>query len=96
MTPQKPIFTPTVSFGNLIQTVVLIAGIVGGYTMLQARSEQNATQIAEVRTLFQALEIRTRGLEVARSRDDERFSNILQFMARIDSRLERIERGSND
>ncbi|ARU02962.1 hypothetical protein [Yoonia vestfoldensis] len=102
MTIQKPVFTPTMSFGNIVQTLVLVAGLTGGYTMLQARSEQNTDQILEIKTQIDralagnaaqvdALTVRIRALELSSARDDERFTNILQFMSRIDTRLERIE-----
>ncbi len=37
------------------------------------------------------IEIRVRSLEQSKARDDERFTSILTFMSKIDSRLERIE-----
>lgn len=37
------------------------------------------------------IEVRVRNLEIAKGRDDERFTSILAFMAKIDGRLERIE-----
>ena len=102
MTFHKPVFTPTMSLGNIVQTLVLVSGIVGGYTMLQARTEQQAQQIVEIKTQVDrvvttnasqvdALGVRIRALELSSARDDERFTNILQFMTRIDTRLERIE-----
>lgn len=43
----------------------------------------------------QAIESRVRSLEQSKARDDERFTSILTFMGKIDSRLERIEQRGN-
>ncbi|MBI6628313.1 hypothetical protein JAO82_00325 [Pontibaca sp. S1109L] len=44
----------------------------------------------------QQIEVRVRSLEQSKARDDERFAHILAMLSRIDSRLERIERGRGE
>lgn len=89
--PPKPEFTKQISFGQVIQILVLVAGFWGGYVLLQKQSEDNAEAIQDARSERVALEIRIRSVENQQARADERFSNILGYLARIDSRLERIE-----
>jgi predicted trehalose synthase len=102
MTIQKPVFTTSISFGNVLSIVFMICGLAFGYGALNSQSDQSTQQIAEIRTQIDralvgnaaqvdALGVRVRALELSSARDDERFSNILQFMTRIDTRLERIE-----
>jgi menaquinone-dependent protoporphyrinogen IX oxidase len=91
MTIKPPAITWTVSIGNLIPIVMLIIGGSLAYGDLRTQQNQNVQYIADLRG--QATENRRsiNVLDVARARDDERFTNILQFMARIDTRLDRIE-----
>ena len=91
MMPPKPEFTKQINFGQVIQILVLVAGFWGGYVLLQKQSEDNTAAIQEARSERVALELRIRSVENQQARADERFSNILSYLARIDSRLERIE-----
>lgn len=91
MMPPKPEFTKQISFGQVVQILVLVAGFWGGYVLLQKQSEDNAEAIQDARSERVALELRIRSVENQQARADERFSNILSYLARIDSRLERIE-----
>lgn len=89
----KPQFTRDISFGQIVQIVVLLMGFVGGYVLLQKTAQDNAKAIEAAREERVALEIRLRTVENQQARADERFSSILGYLARIDSRLERIESG---
>lgn len=50
-----------------------------------------AQNLLDAKTERGELSARVRVLEIAKGRDDERFTSILGFMAKIDGRLERIE-----
>ena len=65
---------------------ITVADLSGKIDSISGDSESAAQSIA-------GLDNRIRALEIGRGRDDERFNNILEFMARMDSRLERIEKG---
>lgn len=99
-TGARPRFSPQISLGNVIQIGVLVVGMAVGWTQLQSAVEVNARAIdvlgeeVEARRMrAEAMEVRLRALENEAARADERFSNILTMLARIDSKLERIERG---
>ncbi|MBR9764412.1 MAG: hypothetical protein GYB53_13020 [Rhodobacteraceae bacterium] len=98
----KPEFTPTISFGNLVQIVLILLGGAGAFYAMRAQTETNASEIArsavelkEARAEQNRLEARVRALENEQARADERFSSILGLLARIDARLERIESTPN-
>lgn len=97
---EKPRFTSTISLGNVIQILALVVGGVGAYYALDARAAGNERQLIEVRDALRAerekrlgFEVRLREVETNQARADERMTNILQLLTRIDARLERIERG---
>lgn len=72
---------------TILGTLVMAGIFIGSnLTGLQQTSGDN-------KKLAEANEVRIRALENQQARQDEKFSNILQFMARIDARLERIEQG---
>jgi outer membrane murein-binding lipoprotein Lpp len=99
-TGARPRFSPQISLGNVIQIGLLVVGMAVGWTQLQSAVDGNTRaidglgQVVEARRLrADAMEARVRALENEAARADERFSNILTMLARIDSKLERIERG---
>lgn len=87
----RPRYSGQISLGNVIQLVGMLAAVSAGYAVLRSDVSNNAEQIAKLGFL----EVRVRSLETEAARADERFANILTFLARIDGRLERIERGAN-
>lgn len=89
----RPAFTPFISLGNMLQIGALIASAIIGYVLIDARSTTNARDIAVISKLQDEIETRIRTLEKDSARNDERFSNILALLAKIDDRLERIENG---
>ena len=100
MTSRTPTFTDTFSFGNAIQIFVILVAAAGGWFQLQAQANSTEKSTAalveatrDATTARQALEVRVRALETQVARSDERFSSILGYLSRIDTRLERIERG---
>lgn len=89
MTPK---YTPQVSLGNLIQIAVIVLGIGGSWAAMELRSRMNEDRLAEIKMMSADLGLRVRLLESAKARDDERFASILQFMSKIDGRLDRLDR----
>lgn len=80
-----------------ILTVLIGSGFYFG-SELRGMSEniKSAATVADGAAIERrAIESRVRSLEQSKARDDERFTSILNFMGKIDGRLERIEqRGS--
>lgn len=88
---EPPHYENKVSFGSLIQIVVLVAGLASGWALIDARSRTTEERVGEQSTtLARALE-RVRFLESSNARNDERLSNIVGLLTKIDARLARIE-----
>lgn len=81
-----------IPLGALLQIAVMIATVAVAFTTLDAQADGNAEKIRTLEGLSAVQETRLRQLEQQKARDDERMTNILALLARIDSRLERIER----
>lgn len=89
----RPEFTPAISLGNLIQIAVLLIGLGGAWAVLSTNLDYQASRIAANSAAIREMETRVRTLEADAARADERFTNILALLSRIDNRLERIEKG---
>ena len=89
----RPEFSPTISLGNLIQMAVLIVAMAGGWALMRADLDHLGGRLTTQRDVVRDMEMRVRVLEAERARADERFSNILALLSRIDGRLARIEGG---
>lgn len=89
--PPRPQFTPQISFGNVIQIIVLVGGFLVGYVKVQEQAAQNDEAWRQAQGDRAGLEIRIRSLETSQARADERYNAILEYLSRIDTRLERIE-----
>lgn len=87
-------FNPQISLGNMIQIACFIASLAAGWAILQAQGKSNTERINRAELAVSGLESRTRLLENQAARADERFTNIISLLARIDGRLERIERST--
>lgn len=79
------------SIGNLVNLAVLIVGIGVAWGVMSSRSESSQSALLKLNTNVYNIEERVRTLELNQTRSDERLSNILQSLARIESRLERFE-----
>jgi len=88
----RPTFSPQISLGNMIQLVVLLVAIVGGWITLDNRVENNTKDLQKAQASQREIIQRLRMVETDIARSDERFTRILEFMARINSRLDAIER----
>jgi hypothetical protein len=102
----SPKYRPDVSLGSLLQIAVLLIGLGSGYAAIQGQVKANAAAIAEsmariaeqgdqMKSQFNGVELRVRMLENEQARADERFSSIIAGLARIETRLERIDRTGN-
>jgi len=88
-----------ISLGNILTIVVLGVGVAMAFSTVDARTQANAEKISgvsvsvlEIRREKDAMEARLRAVEARSARDHERMANILTLLARIDQRLDRIER----
>lgn len=101
----KPSFTQNISLGNVIQIVAMIVAVAIGWQQLDGRSGSNAAEIekitkamavaeAKAATDIRDHETRLRRLEESAARSDERMASIFNLLARIDGRLERIEKAN--
>ena len=79
------------SIGNLVNLAVLIVGIGVAWGVMSSRSESSQSALLKLNGNMVSIEERVRTLELNQTRSDERLSNILQSLARIESRLERFE-----
>lgn len=87
----RPEFTPSINLGQLIQIVTVATGLLAGGLYIRDQAEANSSAITAATEDRAALEIRIRALEIAVSRQDEKYSFILTALTRIDTQLERIE-----
>lgn len=90
----RPNFVWELNFGHVLQALVTCAAVMAGWFTLDARSQANATAIVAIQEQTRDMELRMRTMELQVARADERYSAILDMLARIDTRLERIEQGS--
>jgi hypothetical protein len=101
----KPSFSQNISLGNVIQIVAMIVTVAIGWQQMSGLAGSNAAEIekiskamddaeAKAATDIRDHETRLRRLEDSAARSDERMANILNLLARIDGRLERIERAN--
>lgn len=84
-------YKPQITLGNLIQIGVTVFAVGAGYATLDGRITKNGESIDTNKTIISAQDTRLRDLETSRARFDERFTNILALLSRIDAKLERIE-----
>ena len=91
MMAERPQFTATISLGNALQIAILLVGLGVGWMTIKAQGEANSSALATAAQDRSNMEIRIRALENQSARADERFTSILGYLSRIDTRLERIE-----
>lgn len=91
MTEVRPQFSPSISFGQILQVAVIVVGFTGSFVVLQAQGDANTTALNIAAEERKALELRIRAIENQTARSDERYSSILVFLDKIDGRLEKME-----
>jgi hypothetical protein len=87
----KPEFTWQFNLGHLLQVGATLVAVAVGWSVLDTRSQSNATAIAAIHVQLRDSENRLRVVEIQVTRADERYNAILDMLSRIDTRLERIE-----
>lgn len=91
-------FSNNVSVGNVIQIVVMVAGLGLAWGTMDARSNTTEESLKDTKSMVSSLEVRLRTLETssaaAEAKNEERFTAILTTLSRIDARLERMEKAS--
>lgn len=91
MNTRAPSFPWSISLGNVVQILATTVVVAGAFYSVSQRSQQNAESNARLNGELATLEARVRSLETEFARNDERLTNILTILGRIDTRLERIE-----
>jgi septal ring factor EnvC (AmiA/AmiB activator) len=94
-----------ISISNVLQILGMTAVAFATFLQLSWQAETNAAEIEKITKVIASAEAkaeadirdhetRLRRLEDSAARSDERMTNILNLLARIDGRLERIERAN--
>lgn len=87
----RPQFVWEFNLGHILQAGATLIAITAGWVVLDSRSQANALAIAAVNDQTREMGLRLHALELQVARADERYSAILDMLARIDTRLDRIE-----
>ncbi|ETX26642.1 hypothetical protein [Roseivivax isoporae] len=74
-----------------IAVAASLAGPVVWYGEISNRVEVVEQDVTQIHTEVRSMDTRVRQNETLGARQDERYSSILGYLARIDTRLERIE-----
>ncbi len=88
----KPQYAPPLSLGHILTMISLLAAGAIAFGEVQGQAAQNAAAVTSLAAQVDGQETRLRVVETEIARSDERLSNILTLLSRIDNRLERIER----
>lgn len=100
-TPQRPNFTPDLSFGNIITILTLIVGMALAWGQMTAqisseRELREADQVQVTRSLASTAETndkveqRLRNIEQQQARVDERFSMIISLMTDLKAQVAQL------
>jgi hypothetical protein len=81
-------FDNKVSTGHLLTAGAMIVAGVMGYADLRASNSNVAEKLAAAKIDIASQEARLRALELGATRTDEKLSNILAVLARIERQLE--------
>lgn len=84
-------FKPDVSIGNIITLVVMVVGIIVGYTKLEARVESLAQQVRVLASKEESLSLSTQAL---RDAGHARQEVIAARLARMETLIEQLVRNS--
>lgn len=89
----RPEYSPAISLGNMLQIAALLVSVGASWAVMSSSLDNQTLLIEQARIERRDFDSRIRVLEAQAARADERFVNILTLLARIDARLERIEKG---
>lgn len=84
-------YKPQITLGNLIQIASMLVLVTIAFQALNGKATANAEGISKTTLELKAQDARLRALETATSRSDERLTNMIAILNKIDARLERIE-----
>lgn len=84
-------YKPQITLGNLIQIASMLVLVTIAFQALNGKATANAESISKTTLELKAQDARLRALETATSRSDERLTNMIAILNKIDARLERIE-----
>lgn len=84
-------YKPQITLGNLIQIASMLVLVTIAFQALNGKATANAEAISKTTLELKAQDARLRALETATSRSDERLTNMIAILNKIDARLERIE-----
>jgi outer membrane murein-binding lipoprotein Lpp len=100
-TPQRPNFTPDMSFGNIITIVTLVVGIALSWGQMSAQisserdlreadQEQVSESLAAAVDTNDKVEQRLRNIEQQQARVDERFTMIISLMTDLKAQVAQL------
>jgi len=94
---KEPVFSRRISLGNILTGVGLVSAIAAGWFGMQASIAATEAELGDIKDEMlrlnggqRAVIARVRSNEIAIIRQDERWNQISQFMARIEGSIERI------
>ena len=88
----RPTFSASISLGNVLTVIAMMAAGVAALTVVQWHDEGNQEGIDARTATVQDHSSRLRTSELEAARSEERLASIHNLLARIDARLERIEK----
>lgn len=87
----RPSFKSEISMGNVIQIGVFLVALGISWQAMDGKTDENRKALARHEAMLGEHTVRVRVLEESVARADERYTSILNYLSRIDSRLQRFE-----
>lgn len=84
-------YKPQITLGNLIKIASMLVLVAISFQALNGKTTANSEAISRTALELKAQDARLRALETAATRSDERLTNMIAILNKIDARLERIE-----
>ena len=91
----KPAFTSSISLGNWITIIALVASAAVGWGVMKTDQASNRLTVTRIEAELADVKIRIRALENQDARTQERHDHLMSALASIDGRLERMERSGD-
>lgn len=88
----RPTFSASISLGNVLTVVAMLSAGVAAFVTVQGQAQVNQKDIEALAATVQDHGNRLRNSELEAARSEERLAGIHTLLARIDARLERIEK----
>ena len=84
-------YKPQITLGNLIQIASMLVLAALAFQTVNGKATANTETITKTIAEIKAQDARILALETASTRNDERLTNMIVILNKIDARLERIE-----